>query len=439
MYRDLADFNGPLAPYLNAGLFHTFGPGLMVLAYSNLVVAAGCAVLLFALLKRIGDRYSATLAVFVFATVFAFSRVTLVGNYNYLCPYSHEVTYGIALSLAAIYLVVRYGERGRTGYVVGSGLSAGLVFLTKPELFLALTAAVACGLWRTRRLGRPTTASIVWVAAMLSPPLLAVAGFSRVMPWMAALHAVLTGWSSALNFKVTGLFFYRVGMGTDDIPVSIAVLAAKAGRVRSGRSAWLRWWRSARRAGCGGCRPTPSLSRSECSHGPSSRGLCRWPSWPWPRRGATGRPPRAKRCSRSPGTFYSDVRVRQYGFGLAMPATMLLVVLLTSVVPAIVSRRGGNGARLRQTATVFLLGIMAVPVVASVRDWRLCSVPVGSGRDRFLADERGRIVQAAVDAVDSRLKPDETLLVMPEGVMIELPWLVAGTPRPPSTSCLPKW
>jgi hypothetical protein len=46
LYRDLAYFSGPLAPYVNAGLFRAFGPGLMVLACTNLVVAVLIAALL---------------------------------------------------------------------------------------------------------------------------------------------------------------------------------------------------------------------------------------------------------------------------------------------------------------------------------------------------------------------------------------------------------
>jgi 4-amino-4-deoxy-L-arabinose transferase-like glycosyltransferase len=122
---------------------------------------------LFALLKRIADQYSTTLALYVFTMVFVFSRLTSIGSYNYLCPYSHEATYGIALSLTATYLMVRYGECGRMGWVVGSGISAGLVSLTKPEIFLALVPAIACGFWRARRYGTRRVISTVWVGTML--------------------------------------------------------------------------------------------------------------------------------------------------------------------------------------------------------------------------------------------------------------------------------
>ena len=296
------------------------------------------------------------------------------------------------------------------------------MFLTKPELFLF--AARGSRLWTLEvpaGLEKRTTISLVWVSFMLLPPLLAVVGFSRVMPWMVAVQAALTGWSSAFNFKVAGLHFYRAGMGTEDIPASIALLAGTAAgyailfgvaalvAVRPGRR--FRWVPAT---------PVAVLV-----------GMLAWPYFARPLPLAILALTAAWRKTLSParaamlafsllllGKIVLNVRVWHYGFVLALPATMLLIVLLVSVVPTVMVRRGIDGAFLRQTSTLFLVGIMVVPVVVSVRNWQLDPLPVGVGRDQFLADERGRIVQAAVDAVSAMVRPDQTLLVMPEGVMI---------------------
>lgn len=421
LYRDLAYFNGPLAPYVNAGLFRVFGPGLMVLVWMNLVVAVLIATLLFTLLKRIGDRYSATLALFVFTTAFLFAHLTFIGNYNYVCPYSHEATYGIALSLTAIYLMVRYGECGRAGWVVGSGISAGLVALTKPEVFLALVPAIVCGFWRTRGYAKRRVVLSVWVGSLLLPPVLAVGCFSLSMPRDSAVVAVLAGWSNLLNPEILSLPFYRTGMGTDNVPASIGLMAASAagyvvlfgaaGAVALRRTRRLLWWPIAALVVLCAIWASPDLAR------PLPLAIVALAAV-WRK---TLTPARAAMLVFSLlllGKIILNVRVWHYGFTLAMPAAMLLVVLLTTVAPAVLAGWGGDGVPFRRTATLFLVAFAAVPLFVSFQYWQRCSIPVGVGRDRFLADERGTFVQAAVEAVTNKVSPEETLLVLPEGVMI---------------------
>jgi hypothetical protein len=135
---------------------------------------------------------------------------------------------GLALSLTAIYLMVRYGECGRIGWVAGSGISAGFVSLTKPEIFLALVPAIVCGFWRTGRHGRRGVISMVWVGTMLLPPVLTFVCFTYTMSLAPAALAALAGWRNLSNPEIFGLPCYRAGMGIDNAPASIALLAGSA-------------------------------------------------------------------------------------------------------------------------------------------------------------------------------------------------------------------
>ena len=107
LYRDVAHFNGPLSPYTNALWFRLFGVGLRTLVVANLAIFGVLVYLCYSLLEQLGSRTSATLACLVFVFVFAFSRYTIAGNYNYLCPYSHESTHGLTLALASFYFLAR--------------------------------------------------------------------------------------------------------------------------------------------------------------------------------------------------------------------------------------------------------------------------------------------------------------------------------------------
>ena len=144
LYRDLAYFNGPLSPYLNSIWFRLFGTSIHVLAFANLAILFALCALMYTLLADIGSRISAFLASLFFVLVFAFSLLGM--NFNYISPYSHEMTHGLALSLAALFFLRQFVRSERMRDVGLSGLCLGLVFLTKPEVFVAALAATVVGL-----------------------------------------------------------------------------------------------------------------------------------------------------------------------------------------------------------------------------------------------------------------------------------------------------
>ncbi|MCC7408734.1 MAG: hypothetical protein IT442_11730, partial [Phycisphaeraceae bacterium] len=52
LYVDVAWFNGPLSVYFNGLLFRGFGPGIMTLAWANMLILAGVTAVLYWLLDR---------------------------------------------------------------------------------------------------------------------------------------------------------------------------------------------------------------------------------------------------------------------------------------------------------------------------------------------------------------------------------------------------
>ncbi len=153
LYTDIAYYNGPLSQYFNALAFQLFGVGLSTLVACNLVILIGLVLLLRWMLVQIGSRWSADLACLGFTLVFAFAEQVPIGNYNYVCPYAHEMTHGLFFSLLALALIWQYPRWGLWAMALG-GASLGLAFLTKSEVFIggfagAWTAATLM-LWKPR-------------------------------------------------------------------------------------------------------------------------------------------------------------------------------------------------------------------------------------------------------------------------------------------------
>jgi hypothetical protein len=118
------------------------------------------------------------------------------------------------------------------------------------------------------------------------------------------------------------------------------------------------------------------------------------------------------------GKIVLSTQVSQFGFVLAMPATMLLVCALMGWVPSWLDRAGGSGPAFR-----LVMGALLVCFV--VAHWRIESDfitakvhPVGEGPDRFWAGARGSNVGAAAAAVRELSGEGARLFVLPEGVMI---------------------
>src|SRR6187455_37526 len=62
LYADLAYFNGPLSPYVNALWFRLFGVGLWTLVVANLVVLALVTTLLYRIVRELAGWLAATAA-----------------------------------------------------------------------------------------------------------------------------------------------------------------------------------------------------------------------------------------------------------------------------------------------------------------------------------------------------------------------------------------
>lgn len=445
LYVDLAHFNGPLAPYVNGLVFQLFGEGILVLAAANAVVAGACIAMLYALLVRTAGRLAATLAGVTFVTVFATARLIKVGNNNWLCPYSHDLPYGVTLGIGALWCLAGYQRTRSAVWMAAIGGMVGLVALTKTEALLATLPAVALGLAATLARERPDARRARRLLAAFAgpaclPPALAFAVFLRHMPVAEVLRWPLGFWHAPADPAILAFPMYREGIGMDAPLVRLGRIAVATG-----------WTALALAPGLAGAfllrgrrGPLPAVALGVAT------GVVAW--WIVPTSGwlAVARPlpiatalvigaalaawRRADDRAGSDrlaliaalGTFALvllakmalNARVQHYGFALAMPATLVLVAALVSWAPALVARAGGNGGALRSVAVGLVLA--AVTGILANAQPRLArqTQPLGAGVDALYGDDRVAPLSAALDEVVRRVGPSQSLVALPEGIIL---------------------
>jgi hypothetical protein len=446
LYRDLAYFNGPLSPHFNALCLRIFGASLHALFLVNLALLALLTALLYRLLVRIGDAYSALLAVLTFLSVFAFAQLTGFGNYNFVAPYSHELTHGVMLGLAGLAALACWRDTGHIRWLVAAGVLVGGALLGKPETAAAALAGGATAFVLFRRglpAERHATRSIwVFAASFLAPPVLAAALLSTQLPVPDALLAVARPWVGLGSGETTSLAFYREGMGLDAPDLNFLQMLAWAGYwLVAFLPAILAGWKphpilAGRGAILGACLAsalyalTLFLLRDRIDWTSAAR--------PLPVFAACALLFAARRLRQHAdqvrfglaaglavlslvllSKMLLNARFSHYGFALAFPAMALVVVAFSCWLPAELDRRGGQGALLRGAVLGALLPFVSslLQTTASFRAEKV--ITVGDGGNVFKADIRGRYMNSVVTQLAAS-PPGTTVAVLPEGVMVNV-------------------
>jgi 4-amino-4-deoxy-L-arabinose transferase-like glycosyltransferase len=460
LYRDIYLEYGPLSKYFNAGLFKVFGTSFQTLFLSNLVILAAFSVLLYRLIQEIAGRWAATVAVSVFLTVFAFSQYVEIANYNFVAPYSHEATHGVVLSFVLLFCLWRCACGFHWRWLAAAGLSAGAVLLTKPDLALAVGGAVAAfalHLIFDRAVSAPAKrrggAAFVTGAALL--PLAFFAYFLRHMPATEALKAVAGAWVPLfIGAQVGDRPFDRFVMGTDAPGANSARALAHSvcyALVLSGFLVVCRYLgryevrgRSKAAAlvlGIGGAvsalvaavalrlewleafRPLPLMMV-----------LVLLLSWALFVTGtASGWMTRPRLVIITCWAIFAlllllkiilNARIYHYGFYLALPAALLLVVFAVATLGALVPQQARFTRLVWHTLLLALLVPCAANLLAISSDYyRAKRHAIGAGADRMLTydtkvDGRAAFLDKMLAYCDQRLPPGATLTCLPEGIMV---------------------
>ena len=212
---------------MNAFWFKLFGVSLTSLIVLNLAILAAVLAGIHHLLRISTDRLTATVATLSVMLLFGFSQYVETGNYNFVAPYAHEATHGIALTVAILIALYHGVVARRPSLFAVAGGCFGLLLLTKPETSLAASAAVVVGFSATTFLGpnerRCLSRSILaFLIAAAVPPLLFFAYFRMHMPANDALRAVGGAWTMALAHRsptTSSIFAAWVSTTHSEMPV----------------------------------------------------------------------------------------------------------------------------------------------------------------------------------------------------------------------------
>ena len=461
LYTDIAYRHGPLSHHANALLFAVFGVSIRTLVIANLAVLAGICAMVWRLLARACDRFTANAAVGVLLSVFGFGQHAGIGNFNYVTPYLHAQTHGLALSLLMLVALDRAAGSGRRAPLVLAGACLGAVFLTKAELFVpavgmaaAALLARASGAWGAA--GRGGGDAAAFATGALAP----VAGFAALllgrMPADIALRGLLGNFA-----HLGGTFadpFYRRGAGLDDVAGNAGLVGLALAGIAVGATLLV-----------GADRATRAWPRRRNLGAPVAlvvgAGLAAaWAQVPWLQlaralpvvslaaaialAGIVLRRDAApdRRRQRLPVFLLAvyaalllaklglAARFHHYGFVLALPATLLLVAAGTHALPAALRARGGGGEVARWLVAGIALAACVSTLAHSQRYYAGKRLEVGPGADAILAEvpavnPRGQRIADTLAFLAARMRLGDTLVVMPEGALINY-WLRKRNPTP---------
>lgn len=454
LYRDIESLFGPLSQYVNAAWFRLVGTSLISLSLLNLTLIAVLAWLIYRIFRQSCGRASGTLASLGFLSVFAFGQYNGIGNNNFVAPYAHEATHGIVLSASLIYCFSRFAVDQRMRYVLLAGLFAGMTLLTKPEVSLAAVAVSICAfvlLWTLRdalpvRVGQ---ALLAFCATALLPAVGFTLFFARHMAIPDALVGVGGAWRFVFGSGITSNTYYRTISGLDHpwenlfgMIAALFVLVSLLGAIAWADVRWRRRTLSRRRLAIA-ClivailvlasidmvpwlelaRPLPVLSGGILAaalmrvlrHRSSSQTVERvFPLVLW-----------ACFSTVLLAKVVLRTTISHYGFYLAMPASLLMVGAITGLAPEALRAefRDNAGRVFRALVSTIAVALMLVFVIGSDRIYRLKDTSVGDGPDRFWVlnpqvDRRGLGVVEALRYMERETDPNDTFVVLPEGVML---------------------
>jgi hypothetical protein len=141
LYRDVRWYYGPLAPYVNAGLYRLFGVHAGVLMAAGAASAVAMALMLRALATERAGALAGTATAVAFVYLCGFAHLYAYPPFNWIMPYNYSATYGMLAATASLWLLVRHADHGRPGDLLLSTALLAAAALSKVETFVPIAAA----------------------------------------------------------------------------------------------------------------------------------------------------------------------------------------------------------------------------------------------------------------------------------------------------------
>ena len=451
IYKDLAYLHGPFSGYLHALIFKLFGPGILTLAIFNMFITAGLALLIYIFIKNLSDQFTATVCTLAFITLFAFGQYSGGGNFNFICAYVYELPHGVALSLLTLYCFSKYVETKSLSGLIVVYLLAGLVFLTKPEVFLALGIALPAGTavsFYLQSLNKKSWIRNVSVCmgSFFVAPFLFYIYLSTHLSFEKAFNYIISPWIYVQSSSSLSLPLYQWVLGIDSIASNLTKLftyfligVAIIFSVTMVNRFLTRLNYSSKPI---------SVSLGLLSGGLLYLLLKHFPLLellrPLPlitlllviyyftrviqeRNTAPAKP--LVLFSFSLFSFvllfkiFLNTHVYHYGFALALPATLVCIRWVLYEFPKLLNNFSGSADFYRSTMAMLGLVIIANHVWFGYQMHQFKGYPVGSGQDTLLdyhpeLEPRAPIVSDTLKYIREHIEPDTEIAPIPYGNMI---------------------
>ncbi|MGA2053157.1 MAG: hypothetical protein ABSH19_07590 [Opitutales bacterium] len=452
LYRDLQHMYGPFSPYFNSLVFRIGGVSLTSLITANLIIYAAILALLYYFLRAGWGRLAAFVSCAVFISVFSFSHLVGIGNYNFVTPYASEATHGILLVLLLIWTLRGVLDNGARWKFFCAGLLVGIAVLSKPETMLA-AGVVSFGAILLSARARFRTVREGWAVKILlllggglAPMAVAVLlfHFGASFPWREALRDVNTGWLNVFIYSNSlSSPMQKASMGTDDLWGNLTREAIFGGLTVgfAGAAAWcskyFSEWGRASEISCGIFLAVVAFFIASrvpwLGIGPAIPGMLLCAAalearklWRQPRSAAFDEQTAIRVLLWLAAVAFLfrmifNPRVYHYGFFQAPLAMMVGLATLLIAVPDFF--RVAGLARKFYQGILVALTFWAASDIASVsaNHYSLQTFAVGTGDDQFWTfdpahvDPSGALVEVAREYL-AKDPGAHTLLVLPEGV-----------------------
>jgi hypothetical protein len=455
LYQDVAYFSGPLSPYVNALWFRLFGVGISTLLVANAVILVAIVALIYRVVSILHGHGVALVSCCVFLVVFGVLPISTT-SYNYLAPYSHEMTHSLFLALASIGCLAQFGVDQRGRWLTTSGVFSGAVLLTKPEMALAAVASGLVGVYFAIRLRQKSgnlhlsrwEPWLRWCGGLVVMPAIGLTLLARSIGFEGAWEALSTPYVGIVAGGVGGQTFYQWVSGTHDIGKSLRriavglffygsflgipllVIRRLSLRPADGVKAPVVFLYG---AGLLGFVATiflvPLNAFSRLPHPLQVIAFLIWAGevsgkWPLLRNPEqlTVTAPAAAAFATLALVLLTKIRfnvvVFQYGFVLAAPAMIAVMIVVFGAIPKYLRRRCRWGSLYQAFATGLVAALLLSHLGVADIFLRRRTHLLGDGVDRMQVDPgRGKMVDAAMKAVQDH-QPIRTLAVLPEGVTI---------------------
>jgi hypothetical protein len=117
-------------------------------------------------------------------------------------------------------------------------------------------------------------------------------------------------------------------------------------------------------------------------------------------------------------------RINGYGFVLAIPGVITLIILTTWLIPKLVTFFCGQCYLFRKLAISCFFILLLITFIYNNKAYERKTILIGKGQDRFYVNEIDASVEGAkifnqmVNYIETSIPTQATLLVLPEGAMI---------------------